>query len=73
MNVDENKTDIPEELTKELEKVTMSLDIFFVDRIPYLTTISRKLLFTTARALQSREHNAVMDAIMEVVSFYKVH
>ena len=52
VNVDENKTDIPQELTKELEKVTMSLDIFYVDRIPYLTTISRKLLFTTARALQ---------------------
>ena len=73
VSVDENKTDIPRELAKELEKVTMSLDIFYVDRIPYLTTISRKLLFTTARALQSRDHDAVMSAIMEVISFYKMH
>ena len=73
VSVDENKTDIPQELAKELEKVTMSLDIFYVDRIPYLITISRKLLFTTARGLQSRDHDTVMSAIMEVISLYKMH
>ena len=51
----------------------MSLDIFYVDMIPCLTSISRKLLFTTARALRSRDNDTVISAIMEVISFYKMH
>ena len=67
VNVDENVAEIPEELSRELEKVT-----FFVEKIPFLTTMSRKLLFTTARALKNIEFNVVFEAIMEV-SFYKTH
>lgn len=71
--MDENKTEIPEQLSAELSKVTMSLDIFFVDRIPFLTSISRKILFSTTRALKNREHDTVFAGIMEIVSFYKMH
>ena len=67
VNVDENVAEIPEELSRELEKVTMSMDILFVEKIPFLTTVSGKLLFTTARALKNREHSVVFEAIMEVL------
>ena len=73
VNVDENRTEILEQLSAELEKITMSLDIFFVDKIPFLTSISRKLLFSTARALKNREHEVVFAGIMEVINFYKMH
>ena len=73
INVDENRTEIPEQLSAELEKITMSLDIFFVDKIPFLTSISRKLHFSTARAIKNREHDVVFAGIMEIINFYKMH
>ena len=51
----------------------MSLDIFFIDKIPFLTSISRKILFSTAKALKSREHDIVFAVIIEIANFYKMH
>lgn len=37
------------------------------------TSISRKLMYTTARALQNRLQDTVFEAIMEIITFYNVH
>ena len=73
VNTDENTTAIPRSLANELKKVTMALDIFYVERMPFLTSISRKLMFTTGKAIKNRKHDEVMAAIVEVASFYKMH
>ena len=73
VNIDENTTAIPRSLADELKKVTMALDIFYVERMPFLTSISRKLMFTTGKAIKNRRHDEVMAAITEMASFYKIH
>ena len=73
VDVDENVVEIPREITARLGDVTLSLDIFFVDRMPFLTSISRKIMYSTSRALASRQHGTVFEAIMEIISFYNIH
>ena len=73
VNVDENVIEIPREISARINDVTLSLDIFFVERMPFLTSISRKILYSTARALQNRQHDTVFEAIMEIISFYNLH
>jgi hypothetical protein len=42
VRTDENTTSIPETLAQDLKVVTLAIDIFFIDRAPFLTSISKK-------------------------------
>ena len=70
VNVDEDKAETPSQVSAELKTATMSLFFFNVDRVPFLTSISRKILYSTARALKNREHDVVFVGIIEIIIFY---
>ena len=57
VRTDENTTTVPKSLAQDLKVVTLAIDIFFIERAPFLTGISRKIMFSTAMALKSRKHN----------------
>ena len=64
---------IPRNILEHRKYVTLCVDIFFVDRKPFLTSISKKLMFTTAEALPNRLKNTVMGAAGRTIAFYKMH
>ena len=45
---------IPPSVLENNKHVTLSIDIIYVNRIPFVTTISRNIKFTTVKAIQNR-------------------
>ena len=45
---------VPHAILEENRNVTLSVDVMFVNQIPFLTSISRHLRFTTAETLHNR-------------------
>ena len=49
--------EIPPSVLEKNKHVTLSIDIMYVNRIPFVTTISRNIKFTTVKAIQNRTKN----------------
>ena len=50
--------------------VTLSVDVMFVNRIPFLTFISRHLKFTTAETLHNRTTSHLVQCVTNVKDVY---
>ena len=50
--------------------VTLSIDIMYVNRIPFVTTISRNIKFTTVEAIQNRTKAQLVQSIKNVLPIY---
>jgi hypothetical protein len=50
--------------------VTLCIDIMFVNKIPFLVTISRNIKFGTVEAMKSRQHKALLTALKSVKRLY---
>ncbi len=60
------KTDIisiPKEIHKLHKEVTLTIDIFFVNKIPFFLTLSRVLYFTTMTHLPNRSLDLIFKAL----------
>jgi hypothetical protein len=65
--------DIPANLMSQYCDVTICADIVFMNKIPFLVTISRSIKFGMAEMLTSRQGTALSSAMKNVVCLYKVH
>ena len=45
---------MPKNILENNKKITLSIDIMFVNKIPFVTTISRHIKFTTVEAIQKK-------------------
>ena len=70
---DLNVVTIPKNILAHRRNITLCVDIFFVDRKPFFTSISKKIMFTTAEALPNRLKNAVMGAAGRTIAYYKIY
>ena len=61
---------IPPELYANREKVTLAIDIMFVNQMPFFTSISRNLYYRTAQFMPSRTDESLRAAIDEVFRVY---
>ena len=68
----ESLVTIPEAIIKEYRTLTLYADLFFISGMPYFTTISEGIMFTTVEALQNRKYDTIIDALLAVITFYKV-
>ena len=50
--------------------MTMSIDIMYVNRIQFMTTISRNIKFTTVKAIQNRTKSQLIQSIKNVLAIY---
>ena len=50
--------------------VTLSIDIVYVNRIPFVTTFSRNIKFTTVEAIQNRTKAQLVQSIKDVLPLY---
>jgi hypothetical protein len=62
--------DVPRTIMDQYRNVTLCIDIMFVNKIPFLVTISRGIKFGTAETLTDRKHPTIMSAIKHVVALY---
>ena len=61
---------VPPSILERYQKVTLSIDIMFVNGIPFLLTISRGLQFGTAENLLNRQVPTVATALEKVIKLY---
>ena len=48
-------------------------DIFFINKLPILVIISRRMKFTTIEYLSTKNNIALVTSINKIVSYYKSH
>ena len=63
---------VPDNILSTHGRVTLSFDIFFVDKIAFLVTIARDIRFVTTECIPSREYTNVTAALGQVVNPYKL-
>ena len=61
---------IPMDLLKLHKEVFLTLDIFFVNKIPFLLTLSRKICFTAVNHLANRTVPQIFAAFKEIYQYY---
>jgi hypothetical protein len=67
------KTDIvsiPKEIRELHKEVTLTIDIFFVNKIPFFLTLSRVLYFTTVTHLPDRSLDQIFKALKGIFYYY---
>ena len=69
--VQQDMLKVPRDFLRLHKNVFLTIDIFFVDTIPFLLTLSRKIDFTTASHLENRKLETILKAVMSIVSLYK--
>jgi hypothetical protein len=57
---------VPSPLMEKYQHVTLCIVIMFVNKLPFLVTISRDIKFGTVEAIKSPKHNVLLDAIKTV-------
>jgi hypothetical protein len=58
-----NTVHIPKEIREIHKEVTLTIDIFFVNQIPFFVTLSRSLYFTTMTHLPNRSLGEIFKAL----------
>ena len=61
---------VPPDLLKLHRDVTLTADIFFVNKIPFFLTLSRKICFTAVNHLSDRTIKTIFKAYEEIHKFY---
>ena len=69
-HVQTNIQPVPPEILKLHKQVTIAIDLMFVNNIPFLVTISRRLRFGTVDALPNRQLKTVQQKLQSVVNMY---
>jgi Reverse transcriptase (RNA-dependent DNA polymerase) len=62
---------LPSYITEYHNQVTLCIDIFYVQRIIFFTTISRKIKFRTISVLQDRNKSSILKELNIVIKFYQ--
>jgi hypothetical protein len=57
--------------TRELHRIiTLSIDVFFVNKVPFFLTLSRKICFSTVTHLENRKIDTIFMAFKSIFTYY---
>ena len=70
--VNANLVPIPKHIAQRFRVLTLSADIMFVNKIPFLVSLSRRLKFQTVQALKSRTVDNLVKSIKKIVNTYSI-
>jgi hypothetical protein len=62
--------EIPIEIRQLHRVVTLSIDVFFVNKIPFFITLSQKLMFTTVTHLENRKALTIFKSLKSIFYYY---
>ena len=65
--------EIPREILESCKEQEVSTDIIFINKLPFLVNIIRRLKFTTIEYLSSKKKIALVTSINKIVSHYRSH
>ena len=71
VNHELQSTPVPRGMLPPDRGIILCVDLFFVDRNPFLISLSKRILFTTAEALPNRDGDTIYGAICRVIGFYR--
>jgi hypothetical protein len=63
--------EFPPDLLEQYRSITLTADIMFINRLPFLVSCSRKLKFGTAELLANREKKTILNALGKTIRIYK--
>ena len=61
--------EIPREILKSLKEMEVSTYIMFINKLPFLASISRRLKFTTIEYLSSNNKISLVTSIHKIVGY----
>ena len=61
---------VPSDVMSRYRKITLAVDIMYVDKIPFLVTLSRNIRFGTVEVLADRKQHTIVRAIKNVQALY---
>jgi len=61
---------IPKEMLAMHKDVTLGIDIFFVNKIPFFVTLSRNICFTSATHLADRKLETIFNEFKPIYTYY---
>eukprot|EP00957_Ditylum_brightwellii_P095191 7249793-Ditylum_brightwellii.AAC.1 len=61
---------VPPELMEIHKEVTIAVNIMFVNKQPFLTSISKHIKFTTVKKLGSRAAKNILKSIKNIIKLY---
>ena len=64
---------VPKELMKLHKDIYLTEDIFFVNKIPFFLTLSRRIMFTAVHYLANRTVPQIFNAFKEIFTYYLQH
>jgi len=62
--------DLPNELLAEHGKVTISIDIMYINEIPFLMTTSHAIHFGTAEMIKNETKSTIIKSIQQIINMY---
>jgi hypothetical protein len=62
---------VPDPIVEKYRNVIISVDLMFVNRIPFLVSISRNIKFGTAEMVVNQQSDTLMKALRQVCAVYK--
>ncbi len=66
----EDVIEVPKEIRQLHKRVTLTIDIFFVNGVPYFVTLSLKICFLSVTHLQNRKIDTIFRALKAMQNFY---
>ncbi len=70
-HIPEDYVKIPQELYESQQAITLCVDGMYVNGIPFLTTVSRRIIYRTAQRLQTQKSECLLQCIKNVAQIYK--
>ncbi len=70
-HVPTQRCEVPMHIIQRHRDVTLCIDVIFVNKIPFLTTISREIKFGTAKVIARRDAKHILKAINNAKAIYK--
>ena len=61
---------IPDFVIDNYKEVTLCVDILYVNSIPFVTSVSRHIYFTTAEAIQNAQAKTLINCVNRILSIY---
>jgi len=71
-NVQIDLQDIPQEIMEKHGKVTLAVDVMFINKIPCVMTTSRNIHFGTAELVKKMKNNTLITSIDQVIQVYQI-
>ena len=62
--------EIPEEIKQMNRDIELSADIMFLNGLPFLVTISRRIMFTTVEYLDNQSEGSLVKSIKKALKLY---